>query len=414
MKLFSLIQIPARVISGIAVKVAFVSAVLALAQGVTTTDLVAQVEEKKIDRATIKSAIDRGANWLIDHQRPDGSWGSQMGDPGITGMVLKSLADTPRAYREEDGPFISSAVKSLLDHQQKDGGVYVPDQGLMNYKTCIAVLALTALDADRKTPRYLEQVARMRDYIAGLQCAEDSSPLAFDRQKHSGSYGGIGYGSDRRPDMSNTQLALEALKAAGLSEDSEVWKRATVFISRCQNRKASNDVLDGKSKSSSQDGGFFYHPDESKAGKETDENGVVTFSSYGSMTYSAVKSLIYAGLKKDDPRLKAAIDWIANNWTVQENPGMATPLQPARGQTGYFYYLAVMSRALEVLGQEEFVDGEGIAHVWAEEVASALLSRQSGDGSWSNPVDRWWEGDPVLASAYALQALNICYANLEE
>ena len=132
------------------------------------------------------------------------------------------------------------------------------------------------------------------------------------------------------------------------------------------------------------------------------------------MTYSAVKSLIYAGLKKDDPRLKAAIDWIANNWTVQENPGMATPLQPARGQTGYFYYLAVMSRALEVLGQEEFVDGEGIAHVWAEEVASALLSRQSGDGSWSNPVDRWWEGDPVLASAYALQALNICYANLEE
>ena len=114
MKLFSLIQIPARVISGIAVKVAFVSAVLALAQGVTTTDLVAQVEEKKIDRATIKSAIDRGANWLIDHQRPDGSWGSQMGDPGITGMVLKSLADTPRAYREEDGPFISSAVKSNL------------------------------------------------------------------------------------------------------------------------------------------------------------------------------------------------------------------------------------------------------------------------------------------------------------
>ncbi len=371
-------------------------------------------QENTINRSALKSSIDKGANWLIDHQRSDGSWGSMAGDPGITGMVLKSLADTPRAYREQDGPFISAAVKSLLDHQQKDGGVYIPGQGLMNYKTSIAVLALTALDRDRKEPLYRNQVALMRDYIAGLQCAEDSTPLAFDREKHTGSYGGIGYGSDRRPDMSNTQLALEALKAAGLAEDSDVWKRASVFIARCQNRKSSNDVLDGVKKSSSEDGGFFYHPDESKAGKIVDANGAVTFSSYGSMTYAAVKSLIYAGLKKDDPRVKAAVDWISKNWTVSENPGMATPEQPARGQTGYFYYLAVMARTLEVLGQKELIDGSGKSHDWAREIAEVLVARQGEDGSWTNPVDRWWEGDPVLASAYALQALNICYTQMEE
>ena len=43
-----------------------------------------------------------------------------------------------------------------------------------------------------------------------------------------------------------------------------------------------------------------------------------------------------------------------------------------------------------------------------------LMERQSKEGSWTNPVDRWWEGDPVLATSYALQALNICYANMEE
>lgn len=371
-------------------------------------------QESPINQSVLKSAIDKGANWLIDHQRSDGSWGSMAGDPGITGMVLKALADTPRAYREQDGPFVSAAVKSLLDHQQKDGGVYIPGQGLMNYKTSIAVLALTALDRDRKEPLYRNQVALMRDYIAGLQCADDSSPMAYDRQRHTGSYGGIGYGSDRRPDMSNTQLAMEALKAAGLAEDSDVWKRATVFITRCQNRKSSNDVLDGVKKSSSEDGGFFYHPDESKAGKQVDANGAVTFSSYGSMTYAAVKSLIYAGLKKDDPRVKDAVDWISKNWTVSENPGMATPEQPARGQTGYFYYLAVMARTLEVLDQKELMDASGKSHDWAREIAEVLVARQGKDGSWTNPVDRWWEGDPILASAYALQALNICYTQMKE
>ncbi len=371
-------------------------------------------ESGGLDKAGLKKSIDRGANWLIDNQRSDGSWGSMAGDPGITGMVLKALADTPRAYREKDGPFVTAAVQSLLDHQQEDGGVYVPGQGLMNYKTSIAILALSALDLNRKEPLYRDAIARMRDYVAGLQCAEDSTPVAFDRKKHTGSYGGVGYGSDRRPDLSNTQLALEALHAAGLTEDSDVWKRAQVFISRCQNRKSSNDVLDGVKKASSEDGGFFYHPDESKAGKTVDAAGAVTFSSYGSMTYAAVKSLIYAGLAKDDPRVTSAVEWISRNWTVSENPGMATPEQPARGQTGYFYYLAVMARTLEVLGQKELVDAEGKSHDWAREIATVLLERQGKDGSWTNPVDRWWEGDPVLATSYALQALNICYANMEE
>ncbi len=374
----------------------------------------AETVESKIDRGAVKAMIDRGANWIIDRQRPDGSWGSFAGDPGITAMALKSIIDGPRAYREEDGPFISASVKYLLSLQQPDGGVYIPDQGLMNYKTSVAILALTALDHGRAEPRYRAEVARMRDYITGIQCSEQSKPVAYDATTHINSYGGIGYGSDRRPDLSNTQLALEALRAAGLSEDSEVWRRASRFVSRCQNSKSSNDALDGKKYTSTGDGGFYYHPSESKAGTVTHEDGSQSFSSYGSMTYAAVKSLIYAGLKKDDPRIQQALLWIRGHWTVIENPGMATPMSEDRGQMGYYYYLAVLTRTLELLGDATITDIEGHQHHWAQEVAQVLLQRQRADGSWANEVDRWWEGDPVLATSYALQALNICYKHLEE
>ena len=375
-----------------------------------------QVEDSasKLDRDSIKEMIDRGANWVIDHQRPDGSWGSFAGDPGITAMALHAIIDSPRAYREEDGPFISAAVQYLLSHQQKDGGVYIPDQGLMNYKTSVTILALTALDSGRDKPRYRAEVARMRDYIAGIQCSEQSKPIAYNRSAHINSFGGIGYGSDRRPDLSNTQLALEALRAAGLSEDSDVWRRASVFISRCQNRKSSNDALDGKKKISTEDGGFYYHPGESKASTAGNDDGSKSFSSYGSMTYAAVKWFMHAGRERYHPRIVGAIDWIGEHWSVDENPGMATPLNASRGQMGYYYYLAVMARALEVLGDSTFTDSSGQNHRWAEEIAGALLKRQAVDGSWSNEVDRWWEGDPVLATSYALQALNICYQNLED
>jgi squalene-hopene/tetraprenyl-beta-curcumene cyclase len=39
------------------------------------------------------------------------------------------------------------------------------------------------------------------------------------------------------------------------------------------------------------------------------------------MTYSGLKSIVYAGLKPDDVRLKAAMNSIARNYTQAENPG---------------------------------------------------------------------------------------------
>jgi squalene-hopene/tetraprenyl-beta-curcumene cyclase len=44
--------------------------------------------------------------------------------------------------------------------------------------------------------------------------------------------------------------------------------------------------------------------------------------SYASMTYAGLKSMIYAGLTPDDPRVKAAVAWLAKNYTLESNPGL--------------------------------------------------------------------------------------------
>jgi len=42
---------------------------------------------------------------------------------------------------------------------------------------------------------------------------------------------------------------------------------------------------------------------------------------------------------------------------------------------------------------------------WREELVKKLIALQKPDGSWVNANNRWWENDPVLASSYALLAL---------
>lgn len=368
----------------------------------------------QVDRSKAKDAIDRGANWLIDQQREDGSYGSYRGDVGITAIVLRALADCPRGYREEDGPFISSAIQYLLNNRQPDGGIFETDQGLMNYKTSMSLMALAAIDSGREKPVYGEVIANARDFITSLQLAEDTKPIAYDPQRNLRAYGGIGYGGDRRPDLSNTQIAIQALRAANLAEDSDVYLRARKFLSRCQNRNESNDFLDGANHRSTEDGGFFYYPGESKAQNLQNEDGSRSYTSYGSMTYAGVKSLIYSGVDREDPRVQAALKWIADNYTVSENPGMATKDNRSRGQMGVFYYYEVMARTLSAVGESVIVDSAGTQHNWAKELAQELISRQREDGSWVNPVDRWWEGDPVLVTAYAVEALSICRKYLED
>lgn len=66
-----------------------------------------------------------------------------------------------------------------------------------------------------------------------------------------------------------------------------------------------------------------------------------------------------------------------------------------------------MAKALDVYGVDTIETPDGTEHDWRAELGGRLVAMQSkADGSWVNRnAPRWWEGNPVLATAYALQAL---------
>ncbi len=334
---------------------------------------------------SLASARAKATEFLIASQQSDGSWTSEK-QPGITGLVTFALLE---GGVKPDHPAVTKALKHLTAYVQPDGGIYHPETGHKNYETSITLLAFRAANTNGQYDALLKKAV---EFLRGIQWDE-----AEGADPSQPAYGGQGYGRSKRPDLSNTAFFLEALKSSGVAPEDEAMQRALVFISRCQNLESENNTTEFASKVN--DGGFYYTPaggGNSQAGN-TAEGGL---RSYASMTYAGLKSMIYAGLKEDDPRVKAATSWIRKNYTVTENPGL--------GQQGVYYYHQTFAKALSAMKVDQFEAADGTKHDWRKELAEHLFQTQAANGSWLNKNDRWMEGDPNLATSYALMALKYC------
>ena len=211
-------------------------------------------------------------------------------------------------------------------------------------------------------------------------------------------FGGTGYDGKSRPDLSNTQYFLDALQAAGVAKEDPAVRRALQFVSRCQNLPGeTNDQTFAKKTSADDKGGLTYIPLDPDDNPHKTPNGGLR--SLGAMTYAGLKSFLYAGVSKDDPRVKAALDWIRRHYTLDENPGM--------GQAGLFYYYHTFGKALTALGEDRFEDATGVKHDWRRELFEAIKKRQRPDGSFLNADDKaFGEADPNIATAFALLTLS--------
>ena len=194
-------------------------------------------------------------------------------------------------------------------------------------------------------------IKRAQGFLVNLQ-ADEGEGYSADHPF----YGGIGYGGDERPDLSNLQMALEALVASGLEEDHVAFDRAVRFLERCQNRSESNDFelrsAEGKIVSGN-DGGAGYYPGDSKAGFEVLADGTKIPRSYGSMTYALLKGLVFSGLETTDERVQACWKWLSEHYTLDVNPGFEHSSDPTAAYQGLFYYFHSMARALSVFGAQE-------------------------------------------------------------
>ena len=126
----------------------------------------------------------------------------------------------------------SSAPRhSSLSKANPDGSI-VEIKHDESYNTAVAITAL----ALTKDPKYAPLIASGQKYITKHQVDEDRGFMPVDNW-----YGGIGYGGDERPDLSNLYIALESLRKTSLDPKDPVWQKALVFVNRMQNRSESND-----------------------------------------------------------------------------------------------------------------------------------------------------------------------------
>ncbi len=344
-----------------------------------------------------KHALESAFSFLKNTQQPNGSW---QNDPAITALVVYAYLLEPTYNPEgESEAIIGKGLTYIEQFVKPDGAIY--DKEYRSYATSLCLLALTA----SKQAKYRATIANAKDWLIKFQLDEDEGYA-----KTHPFYGGIGYGGDDRPDLSNTHFALAAIKEAEdyeaqfrqivptdvdqmEKEEEEMglhWQKALVFLARCQNVKSVNDmpyVVDN--------GGFIY-----ETGHYKEERS----HSYGSMTYAGAKSLLYAQLSKEDIRVKRAMEWIKSHYTLEENPGF--------GSDALYYYYMTFAKCLDAYGEDVLVDSDGKKHPWRRELIQKLLSLQYEDGHWVNQNARFWQNLKDLVTAYSIVGIKFALKGL--
>ena len=329
----------------------------------------------------IQKVVDRAVNFLKDSQQKDGGFSPKIAGPGITAIAVAALLRNGVSPQE---PVVAKGLKYLEMHTKDDGGIY--SKSLANYTTAVALMALKEAN---KNGKYDDLIKRASEFIKNIQHIEDDL-----------NQGGFGYDKNGRPDLSNSAFSVEALLAAGLSKDDPAVQKALKFIGRCQNLPGEfNDQLFAKKTTEDDKGGFTYDPHLND--KNPNKTAAGGLRSLGAMTYSGLKSFLYAGVSKTDDRVKAAVRWARQHYTLEDNPGM--------GKAGLYYYYHTFAKAMEAFGEDLFEDAKGQKHDWRMELFEALQKRQQVNGSWRNTGERTFaEDNPDLSTAFALLSLSYC------
>jgi len=422
-----------RILCGMAVVLAGVATMAgaqAVASGVTNA---AAPAASGIDAAAAAAAMQRGFAWLQAHQTERGSW-SDENYPALTALGLWALAGSDYSGRTS---ICERAAAFVAGFAQEDGGIYKKPTGgrgsggLAVYNTAVCMTALHAYNRQR----YAGIILRARSFLAGAQ---------FQGEKAGASAGGFGYertpppppsraemekriveraqvegqpeptaeeiarfvtmmekrAGTARADLSNTGLALMAMRLTQDVEDGRPgaekhvdvdWAAAAAFATRLQNKDESDSVNYG---------GFGYESNGDRGGVTTNRvGGVPTLRGFGSMTYAGLESMLYAQVGREDPRVRSAIAWAVQHWSVTENPG--------QGTKGLFYYYTIMAKTLPLMGSGDLVAGSK-AIAWRKDLIAQLLKAQQADGSWANVDNSFWENDPALVTSYALLSLQKC------
>lgn len=371
--------------------------------------------DARLERIDVR--LSRASKFLAAGQSSDGAWRSDVyatfrhGD-ALTPLVLMALVSI--RDHDQNATAIDKAADYLAGLVHKDGTVQSPEQPLTYpvYASAGAVIALA-----NRSGRNVE--AARGAWLAYLRRLQLTESLGW--QPDDACYGGWGYAGDppqkpssgqplsplAEPNLSATAFALAALRAAGVAGDAPEVQKALRFVRRCQNFALDPAQRDG----SFDDGGFFFIPSDpvrNKAGiVGTDRLGRERFASYGSATVDGLRALVMCGMPNDQPRVIAAWQWLAQNFSAQAHPGRYAASRESARQAVYYYYCHSLAELLADPHAQTATKGVNKLR-WAEAIADELLERQRPDGSWRNSAVDVREDDPLVATSLATRALALC------
>ncbi|MDB6120948.1 MAG: cycloartenol synthase-like protein [Verrucomicrobiaceae bacterium] len=334
----------------------------------------------------LQKAIGKGRVWLEQNQNAAlGSWGNP-DHPALTALAvlaIKGDRNRPKSVAVQNAyAFVRSQAKA-------DGGLY--GRGLVVYNTALCLSSLL-LDDNQQSLVLIPGAKRfLQNHRSGLDFrAEDADESEIDS----------------RADFSSTLASLRQFEAGATDRPSKVkdssglnWDAAIKFVESYRKPPGT----DGKRAP-------IISPTTESAGtgKKASADPVpgrkVALRYSGSMSYDSLLSLVYDKLETDDDRIVAFINWLQQNYTVEENPGL--------GSKGLYYYYHSIAKVLSIRKIERLKLKDGQEIDWRTELTQKILAAQREDGSWVNANGHWWESDPVLTCSYAMLTLQQIAAGL--
>ncbi|MEI6272327.1 MAG: hypothetical protein WCQ03_02525, partial [Phycisphaerae bacterium] len=148
----------------------------------------------------------------------------------VTALVVRAFAQ--RGLNIQSDAALDRATTRLVALVTGKNG-FEPDSsgGMATYVASCTAMGLAAL----QETKYEKTLAAALAWIRESQWDENEGIAPTQDW-----YGGVGYGSKGRPDLSNTQLMLDALHESNATAKDASVERAVIFLTRCQNLKSTN------------------------------------------------------------------------------------------------------------------------------------------------------------------------------
>ncbi len=284
-----------------------------------------------------------------------------------TADLTALVVDTALRSGDHNHPCIVRGLRSLNESLADNGPL--TSNGRETFATAHALMALTQVNSGGQIDKL---VTKLCQRLIGLQKEN----------------GGWGANAKSTPDLHNTALAIEASVAAGAKPSASSMRSAVNFVSSCQ-------LMENAGIGTSLIGGFVATPINDATVKSGSPIPC------GSTTCAGLNALLLAGVDYDDARIRTAVKWLGQHYTLTGNPGMRDP------QRGLYCYYLNLAKTLKRLPPIELVKVGGDSQKWQQAIIEAVVERQQSSGEWSNPreSENKYESDSTSITCHAIQTI---------